>query len=68
MTKDVRQDFVDLMMQWSDKQFDYIHPHCVISHPPVLQYGGTKTGPAGLKASSAVWLRTSILRLRRPRT
>jgi hypothetical protein len=50
MTKDVRQDFVDLIMQWSEKQYDYIHPDCVISHPPVLQYGGTKTGPVGMKS------------------
>ena len=50
MSRDVRQHFVDLMMQWSEEQYEYIHPDCIISHPPVLQYGGTKHGPAGIKS------------------
>ncbi|SEO57689.1 nuclear transport factor 2 family protein [Trujillonella endophytica] len=50
MTGDARQRFVDPQMQWSEEQYDYIHPDCVISHPPVLQYGGTKNGPAGMKS------------------
>lgn len=49
MPKDIRLQYIDLMMAFSEEQYKFIHPDCVISHPPVLQYGGTQTGPAGMK-------------------
>ena len=50
MAEDVRQRYVDLLLSWSEEQYDYIHPDAVINHVPSLPYGGTKHGPAGIKA------------------
>jgi len=50
MAEDNRQRYVDLLLKWSEEQYDYIHPDAVINHVPSLPYGGTKRGPAGIKA------------------
>jgi hypothetical protein len=50
MAQDVRQRYVDLLLAWSEDQYDYVHPNAAINHVPSIPYGGTKRGPVGIKS------------------